>query len=44
MAELKALDIETLQLDVTNKESIAAVRDEVASLTGGKLDILVNNA
>lgn len=33
-----------LQLDVTDEKSIAACRDEVASLTGGSLDILVNNA
>lgn len=33
-----------LELDVTNEKSIAACRDEVVSLTGGKLDILVNNA
>lgn len=33
-----------LQLDVTDEESITACRDEVVKLTGGKLDILVNNA
>lgn len=33
-----------LQLDVTDETSIVACRDEVVRLTGGKLDILVNNA
>lgn len=33
-----------LQLDVTNETSIVACKDEVVKLTGGKLDILVNNA
>lgn len=33
-----------LQLDVTDEASIAACRDQVAELTGGRLDILVNNA
>lgn len=33
-----------LQLDVTDQSSIDACRDEVVQLTGGKLDILVNNA
>lgn len=33
-----------LQLDVTDQASIDACRDEVVKLTGGKLDILVNNA
>lgn len=33
-----------LQLDVTDENSIAACKEEVVSLTGGKLDILVNNA
>lgn len=33
-----------LQLDVTDEQSIIACRDEVVKLTGGRLDILVNNA
>lgn len=44
MSELAALGITTLQLDVTDDASIRKVHDEVAELTGGKLDILVNNA
>lgn len=34
----------TLTLDVTKEDSIKACHDEVAKITGGKLDILVNNA
>ena len=34
----------TLRLDVTDKEAIRNVRDEVEELTGGRLDVLVNNA
>jgi NAD(P)-dependent dehydrogenase (short-subunit alcohol dehydrogenase family) len=34
----------TLALDVTDEASIKACRDAVSTLTGGKLDILVNNA
>jgi 1-acylglycerone phosphate reductase len=37
---LKALGIETLILDVTSQESI----QEVSTLTGGSLDILLNNS
>lgn len=38
------LGIEIIQLDVTKAEDIRRVRDEVSLRTGGKLDILVNNA
>ena len=34
----------TLALDVTDAESIKMCHAQVAELTGGKLDILVNNA
>lgn len=34
----------TLSLDVTNKDSIQEAKLEVEKITGGKLDILVNNA
>ncbi|KAI1416430.1 NAD(P)-binding protein [Hypoxylon sp. FL1857] len=44
MADLAELGMSTVQLDVTNQESIAACHKEVEGLTGGKLDILVNNA
>ncbi|KAF4967030.1 hypothetical protein FSARC_5321 [Fusarium sarcochroum] len=36
--------IETLTLDVTRPESIAALKVEISERTGGKLDVLFNNA
>ncbi len=36
--------ITTLQLDVTDADSIAHCKAQVSELTGGRLDILVNNA
>ncbi|KAM0234093.1 hypothetical protein ACHAP5_010153 [Fusarium lateritium] len=36
--------IETLTLDVTSRESIAALKAEISKRTGGKLDMLFNNA
>jgi len=42
--ELEALGIETVYLDVTDQTSITSARDTVASRTGGKLNVLVNNA
>lgn len=44
LTELGALGMSTLALDVTDAESIKTCHDEVAKLTNGKLDILVNNA
>lgn len=44
MAGLSAQGIETLTLDVLSDESIQACVAKVSSLTGGKLDVLVNNA
>lgn len=44
MVKLAELGIETFALDVTNKDSIQAVKRKIAGLTGGRLDILVNNA
>ncbi|KAF8830903.1 hypothetical protein HHX47_DHR1000331 [Lentinula edodes] len=44
MQELSARGIETLKLDVTDTEAICKIRDEIAVRTGGKLDVLVNNA
>ncbi len=41
---LGQLGMTTLQLDVTKPESIARCRDDVSALTGGRLEILVNNA
>lgn len=44
MASLTALGIETFKLDVLSDESIKACVEEVSALTGGKLNMLVNNA
>ncbi|GKT90326.1 NADPH-dependent 1-acyldihydroxyacetone phosphate reductase [Colletotrichum tofieldiae] len=44
IAELVAEGFDALQLDVTSKESIAACHKQVQDRTGGRLDILVNNA
>lgn len=44
IADLAALGIETLALEATSSESIAALKAEIVSRTGGQLDFLVNNA
>ncbi|KAJ7811634.1 NAD-P-binding protein [Mycena olivaceomarginata] len=44
MEALSALEIETLELDVTDIDAIRRVKAEISTRTGGKLDILVNNA
>ncbi|KEF53305.1 uncharacterized protein A1O9_10753 [Exophiala aquamarina CBS 119918] len=44
LSQLEAKGIETLPLDVSSTESIAALKAEIARRTGGKLDILFNNA
>jgi 1-acylglycerone phosphate reductase len=44
IADLEAMGMSTLSLDVTSSESIAAAKKEVEVLGKGKLDILVNNA
>lgn len=44
MSNLTALGIETLPLDVLSASSISACVSSVTSLTGGSLDILVNNS
>lgn len=38
------MGMSTLSLEVTNLENIAQARKDVEELTGGRLDILVNNA
>lgn len=43
-AHLKELGIEIISLEVTDSASIKRAVEEVHSLTGGKLDILVNNS
>lgn len=42
--ELADIGMTTLAVDVTKPESIAAAKEAVAALTGGRLDVLVNNA
>ncbi|KAM5353613.1 hypothetical protein ACJ41O_000263 [Fusarium nematophilum] len=44
LALLQEKGIEILTLDVTQPESISALKTEIAGRTGGKLDILFNNA
>lgn len=42
-ASLEADGIETLLMDYTDRDSIAALVSDVASLTGGRIDALFNN-
>src|SRR5688500_3343031 len=44
LRELTQLGMTTLELDVTKQESIEKCKRQVVDLTGGRLDILVNNA
>ncbi|KAF8205549.1 NAD-P-binding protein [Mycena galopus ATCC 62051] len=44
MEELTANGIETLALDVTDIDAIRRTREDISTRTGGKLNILVNNA
>ncbi|KAJ7264912.1 NAD-P-binding protein [Mycena haematopus] len=44
MEALAALGIEILELDVTNIDAIRKIKAEISTRTGGKLDVLVNNA
>lgn len=44
LSAMEAADIETLSLDVLSSDSIAACVASVRSLTGGSLDMLINNA
>ena len=44
LEDLKSLGIEPLSLEVTSSEQISAARSYIERRTGGKLDILVNNA
>lgn len=44
LSQLEAKGIETLALDVTSADSIAALKAEITKRTGGKLDMLFNNA
>ncbi|KAJ8103354.1 hypothetical protein POJ06DRAFT_247338 [Lipomyces tetrasporus] len=44
LSQLEAKGIEILPLDVTSAESTAALKAEITKRTGGKLDMLFNNA
>jgi len=44
MEHLKDMGITTLELDVTKAEAIKRVKEQIATSTGGTLDILFNNA
>lgn len=44
ISDLAARGITTLSLEVTSLESIQALKTEIESRTGGKLDYLINNA
>jgi len=44
VARLRAQGLESLQLDVNDKNSMQKALDQVLALTGGKLDALFNNA
>jgi 1-acylglycerone phosphate reductase len=44
ITDLEALGMTTLSLRVDSTESILAAKKVVEDLTGGRLDILVNNA
>jgi 1-acylglycerone phosphate reductase len=44
ISDLSALGITALSLDVDSPPSITALKKEVESITGGKLDMLINNA
>jgi 1-acylglycerone phosphate reductase len=44
LRDIESKGVTVLPLDVTSKESIAACKAKVEELTGGRLDILVNNA
>jgi 1-acylglycerone phosphate reductase len=44
MTALAAAGIECFAMDVTEPDSLTAIKDQVEELTGGTLDVLVNNA
>lgn len=44
LLELEAMGLTTVQLDVDDPKSVSAAKERVEEITGGKLDILVNNA
>jgi hypothetical protein len=44
MKQLSKIGIETLALDVTRSDDIRRTKENISTRTGGKLDILINNA
>ena len=44
MEHLKALGLETIHLDVVDKDSLSNAVETVRTATGGSLDFLVNNS
>jgi NAD(P)-dependent dehydrogenase (short-subunit alcohol dehydrogenase family) len=44
LSALNITGVEPIELDPADPDSIAKARDEVSKRTGGKLDILINNA
>ena len=44
LEDLKAIGIEPIHLEITDPQQIQEARKYVEERTGGKLDILVNNA
>ncbi|KAJ7873146.1 NAD-P-binding protein [Mycena olivaceomarginata] len=44
MKQLSKIGIETLALDVTQSDDIRRTKENISTRTGGKLDILINNA
>jgi 1-acylglycerone phosphate reductase len=44
MTDLQLRGMTILELDVTNEDSVRRIREKVSDITGGHLDILVNNA
>ena len=44
MKNLKHVGIEILELDVTERNSVERVKNQIEKTTGGTLDILINNA
>ncbi|KAI9150179.1 oxidoreductase [Paramyrothecium foliicola] len=44
LSQLASMGMTAISLDVTSKESVLAAKEEVEKITGGRLDILINNA
>jgi NAD(P)-dependent dehydrogenase (short-subunit alcohol dehydrogenase family) len=44
MKDLEDAGITTITLDVTDEKSVLTAKEQVVSITGGALDILINNA